>query len=152
MKAHLPVLVGVAALGIATTVVAGTPANAGPGLAQTATATLALPGAQATKLLTRCVNGSCTTVSSPEVAAQTMAIQLVYSLVNASSLPDVISYTGKLVTVDDCNGRTGVALTISGTNIGTSHGKASVNGTPVGDDAPLSHSENGHSESLCLPF
>ena len=150
MNVKLPVIVGVAALGIATTVVASAPANAGPGLAQTASSTFALPGAQPTNVLTRCSNGTCTPVSTPGVAAQTLAIELAWTLVNAASLPDVTSYTGKLVTLDDCNGRTGVSISVTGANIGTSSGKATVNGTPVGPDA-ISKNQGGHSESLCLP-
>jgi hypothetical protein len=152
MKVQLPVVLGVAALGIATTVVTSAPANAGPGIAQSASATLALPSVPETVLLTDCENGNCKNITSPAVAVQSLAIQVTYDLLNAASLPDVINYTGSpLVTLDACNGKTGVSLSITGSSVGVSQGKVLVNGQQLGDSQPVEGGANGYSRSICLP-
>ncbi len=150
MKVKLPVVLGVAALGIATTVVASTPASAGAGMAQNATATLNLAVAEKT-LLIDCENGECRPVNSPALV-QSLAINVVYDVLRGSSLPDVTSFSGSpLVTLDACNGKTGVSLSITGTSVGTSQGKVLVNGQQLGDSQPVERSANGYSRSICLP-
>lgn len=154
MNVKLPVLAGGVALTAAAILIGGSPASAGPGLTQGASAKLALPATQSATIITDCENGSCREITTPHLNAQALGIDVTYTLLNASSLPDVLSFTGKpLVTSDACNGRTGVSLTISGSNLGSTKGTVSVNGQPVGEDrAAPSPSQGGYSRSVCLPL
>lgn len=154
MNVKLTVLAGGVALTTAATVLTGSPASAGPGLSQSASSKLSLPAVQSASIIRDCENGKCTDIASPALAAQALAIDVTYTLLNAASLPNVTSLTGKpLVTTDGCNGLTGVALAITGTNVGSTNSSVSVNGQPLDAQRPTaSGSHNGYSRSICLPL